>query len=430
MSKLNDENRDEYISKIQRYLDIYLLEGTPSSSFQSEDITNFFGLENDELDVLKAAHFLMSNEVEKLFVCIPNLFRNLSHSTNKDNLECQGFIRGNINWNKTIKTRYSRSLNDKSLFVCSPPFKHYDLDENRILKFLFKEIIYLYEVILRFNTYKDELSIDLDKLYKESEKWYDSVEKKYHLSKLCVHNIYFGGVSDLDFISPEALNKAKNHRNPIYHRVARAYELYEKLFILDDMECLKDLIKNQLIIASDNNTLFEIYIFFIVISKLEKLAVKDFEIHLYFKRYKTEQVSAVLEGGTSVKVFYQQVPDIFKSKSKYLKMNENNRFGLKRVVVRRPDIIFEITENENTYYRIVEVKNASRCEYMRDSFYKMFGYIYDFANVPFTEKYPFILVNWKGSKIKEDYKDDVFSQEVIFFNKDEFSKNLDMLFEI
>ena len=429
MSKLNDDNRAEYISKIQKYLDIYLLEGV-SSSFQSEDIINFFSLEKEELDVLKAAHFLMNHEVRRLFVCIPNLFRNLSHSTNKDDVECQGIIRGNINWNKTIKARYSRGLNDESLFVCSPPFKHYDLDENRILKFIFKEVIYLYEIILRFNTSEDDYSIDLERLYKESEKWYGIVEEEYRLSKSCINNIYFGGVSDLDFVSPEALNKTQTHKNPIYHRVAKVYELYEKLFILDDMECLIDLVKNQLVIASDNNTLFEIYIFFKIISKLEKKAVKDFEIHLYFKNYKTEQVSAVLDGGTTIKVFYQHVPNIFKSNSKYLKMNKNNRFGLKKILVRRPDIILEISENENTYYRIVEVKNASECKYMRDSFYKMFGYVYDFCNVPFAKKYPYVLVNWKGSRIKEEFKEDVFSQEVIFLNKEEFSENIDMLFEI
>ena len=40
MYKLNDDNRDEYVLKIQKYLNMYLLEGTPS--FRSEEIINFF----------------------------------------------------------------------------------------------------------------------------------------------------------------------------------------------------------------------------------------------------------------------------------------------------------------------------------------------------------------------------------------------------
>ena len=261
MYKLNDDNRDEYVLKIQKYLNMYLLEGTPS--FKSEEIINFFGLENDELNVLKAVHFLISPEVNDLFIHIPILFRNISHSTVKDDLEYHGIIRGNINWNKTMKIRYSKGFNDKSLFICSLPFKHYDLDENRILKFLFRKIIGLYENILRFDNSKGESTIDLDNLYQNSEKWYDLVEEKYLLSRLAIHNIYFTRVSDLDFVSAEALKKAQNHRNPIYHDVAKVFELYEKLFINDDIECLKDLVQNQLIIASNNDTLFEIYIFFI-----------------------------------------------------------------------------------------------------------------------------------------------------------------------
>lgn len=429
MYKLNDDNRDEYILKIQKYLNMYLLEGVPS--FKSEEIIHFFGLENDELNVLKAVHFLISPEVNDLFSHIPTLFRNISHSTVKDDLEYHGIIRGNINWNKTMKIRYSKGFNDKSLFICSLPFKHYDLDENRILKFLFRKIIGLYEIVLRFNNSKIESIIDLENLYQNSEKWYDLVEEKYLLSRLAIHNIYFTRVSDLDFISVEALNKAQNHRNPIYHDVARVFELYEKLFILDDIECLKELVQNQLIIASDNDTLFEIYILFILISKLEEKSIKgSFKIHINFKNYQTdEQVSAEVDDDLIIKIFYQHVPTTFKTNSKYLEMNKNKRYGLNKGI-RRPDIIFEIIKNGNSFYRILEVKNASDPRYMRNSFYKMFGYIHDFEDVNFTRQAPFVLVNWKGTKINENFKDEIYSQKLIFFNKNEFLKNIDMLFEI
>ena len=428
MYELNDNNREEYIQKIREYLDIYLLEGTPS--FQSDAIMNFFGLENDELNVLKAVHFLISPEVKKLFINIPNLFRNLSHSTIPEDIKCQGIIRGNINWNKTIKVRYSMGLNDKSLFVCSPPFKHYDLDENRILKFIFRKIIFLYETILRFNIYKEESPIDLDRLY-QSEKWYDLVEEKYLLSRLFINNIYFKEVSDLDSIRPEALKKAQNHRNSIYHKVARVFELYEKLFINEDMECLRELVQNQLIISSDNDTLFEIYILFKIISRLKEESIDDsFKIHLYLKQYvANEQVSAELDCGATINIYYQHVPNTFKFNSKYLKMNNKQQYGF-NVRVRRPDIILEIIENGNSYYRIIEIKNASKYNYMRDSFYKMFGYIHDFSGVNFTENMPFILVNWNGSKINENFKEEIYRQKLIFFNKNEFLNKIDILFEI
>lgn len=425
MSNLNDNNRDKYISKIQKYLNRYLLEGT--SSIQSEEIMNFFGLKNDELDILKAAHFLLSQEVEDLFNCIPKLLRNLPHSTNKIDVECRSIIRGNINWSKTIKARYSGGLNDKSLFICSPPFKHYDLDENRILKFVFRKIIFLYEILLGFEKYKEEYSIDLGRLYQKSKNWYESVGKIYILSRACLNNIYFAEISDLRFVSPEALKKAQNHRNPIYHHVAKVYELYEKLFILDDMECLKDLVRNQLIVASNNNTLFEIYTLFEIISKLEEKAEKDFKIHLYFRNNKTEQVSAVLPGDTIINVFYQNDPPIFNEVSKYKKLNGAFNFSTQ---IRMPDIIIKIMKEEVSYFRIVELKNSSDLDYMRDSLYKVLSYYKDFEAVPFTKNIPIVVVNWNGSKINENIIYDIFSQEVIFFNKDEFLENIEMLFEI
>ena len=428
MQELNDTNREEYIKKIEQYLYMYLLEGTPS--FQSDDIINFFGLEKDELYVLKAVHFLISHEVRNLFDYIPILLRNLSHSTIKDDIEYHGIIRGNINWSKTIKTRYSRGFNDKSLFVCSLPFKHYDLDENRILKFIFKKIIFLYETILKFNS-KEESIIDLDKLNKESGKWYDLVEEKYILSISSINNIYFREVSDLDFISVEALKKAQNHRNPIYHEVARVFELYEKLFILDDMECLIELVQNQLIIASKNDTLFEIYILFKLISTLEEKSINDsFRIHINFKNYQTEeQASADVDVDTTIKIFYQHTPDTFRLNSKYLDLNKNNRYGFNKGI-RRPDIIFEIINNGNKFYRVIEVKNSSNPNYMRNSFYKMFGYIHDFSSVQFTDDVPFVLVNWKGSKINETFKKEIFSKEPLFLNKNEFLKYVDVFFKV
>ena len=425
MFNLNDDNRDEYILEIQKYLNRYLLKGT--SSFQSDDIMDFLGLKNNELNILKAAHFLLNKEVDDLFCLIPNLFRNLPHSTNKVDMECQGIVRGNINWNKTIKSRYSGGLNDKSLFVCSPPIKHYDLDENRLLKFLFKEIIYLYETILRFNKSKEKSPVDPGRLYQESEQWYERVEEKYILSRLCIQNIYFGGVSDVDFISQEALKKAKNHRNPIYHHVARVYELYEKIFILDDREFFEELVQNQLIIASDNNTLFEIYSLFNIISKLEEEAEYSFKIPLYFRENNTEQVSAVLSDSTTINIFYQKNPPIFNKVSKNKNLNYVFDFSTQ---VRMPDIIIKITKKETSYFRIVELKNSSDPDYMRESLYKVLGYYKDFEGVPFTKNIPIVVINWNGSKINKNIIEDTSSQEVLFFNKDEFLENIDMLFEI
>ncbi len=424
--ELNQENRDHYISEILDYLSIYLYKGPVL--VKSDDIINLFDLSEEELITLKSVHFLLSSEIKRLFRNMPHLLRNLAHSTSKEDIEYRGIIRGSINWNKTIKTRISQGYKDTSLFVCSPPLKHYDLDENRLLKFLLNEIVSLFEESLDFINSK-ESNLDYSKLDDENGSWYDSVDYVYQQSVITLRNVYLNGVENVDFISSYALDKAFTQRNPLYHDVAKAYELYEKLFILDDLDSLEELIKNQVIVVSDNDKLYELYIFAKMIKALEYISVEDsFKIELYYKGHNNPVVGE-LDNGNTVRIWYQNVPQTFSDNSYYIEMTKNQEYGF-RTAVRRPDIIVEIIKEDVSFFRVIEVKNASGGNYIRNSFYKVLGYYKDFEGVSFTNNIPFVLVNWKGSEINKDYEDVVFERDIIIFNKDEFIGNITKFFEL
>ena len=425
--ELNEENKDHYISEMIEYLYIYLYKG--NISFKSEDIIHLFNLSKEELTTLKAVHFLLSCEIRKLFINMPHLLRNLAHSTNREDVEYRGIIRGNINWNKTIKTRISQGFNDSSLFVCSPPLKHYDLDENKILKFLLREIVSLFEDSLDFINSK-ESNLDFSKLYNINESWHDLADYIYQQSIITLRNVYLNDVEDVEDISAFALDKAFTHRNPLYHDVAKAYELYEKLFIMDDLECLKELIEKQVLAVSDNDTLYELYIFAKMIKYLEEVSLDNsFEISIYYKDHNNPVVGK-LNDGNEVKIWYQNVPQTFSDNSLYLKLTQDKKYGFK-TAVRRPDLIVEVIKEGISYFRIVEVKNSSKDKYMRNSFYKILGYCRDFKGVNFTNSIPFVLVDWNGSEISKDDENIIFNQEkIIVLNKREFEKNIMKLFEI
>ena len=423
--ELSDNNRDVYLEEISDYLVNYLYKG--NSSFQSEDIMGLFKLSKQELDVLKAAYFLRYKKVVELFENIPYLLRNLAHSTEREEVECRGIIRGSINWNKTFKIRYSEGYDDSSLFVCSPPLKHYNLDENKLLKFLLKTVVELFEDSLSFIK-SNESDLDFSKLNDKNTSWYDTVSFIYQRSVVALRNVYFNNIDDIEFIHSDALNKAFNQRNPLYHDLAEVCELYEKLFVFDDFECLIDLIKKQILVVSDNNKLFEIYIFVHMINQLEKYGLKNsFEMGLFYEGH-NNPVSAQFND-TIVKIYYQNVPQTFSDNSFYLKMTKNNEYDF-NTAVRRPDLIVEIIKDGVSYFRIIEIKNSSKDEYMRNSFYKVLGYYTDFKGVNFTKNIPFVIVNWNGSKINELYEDEIFNRDIIIFNKNEFIDNIRILFSI
>ena len=97
------DNHEKIFEMIDKdFLQLYFFQG---DVFEIDNqIKNFFDLEND-LEILRSIHFILSPQVLSLLKYLPFLLRNLSHSTYRKNEVMRGRIRGNINWNDTIKTR-------------------------------------------------------------------------------------------------------------------------------------------------------------------------------------------------------------------------------------------------------------------------------------------------------------------------------------
>lgn len=408
------DNHEKIFEMIDKdFLQLYFFQG---DVFEIDNqIKNFFDLEND-LEILRSIHFILSPQLLSLLKYLPFLLRNLSHSTYRKNEVMRGRIRGNINWNDTIKTRLSSGYNDKTLFVCSPPNKYYNLEENQLLKFLLKKIVHLKEYNLPFAN-PSKYEFDFEKI-DESDDWYTKVKDRYEVCKKTLKKVYFDDIDDIEKVSFKHLKKIVNHKNFLYSKIVYdVYKLYYDLFIDYDEMVLRDFIKQTIIKSKDSNKLYELYVF----SELDKAIPGNSEYCLLYDNKKGNLIKKRLNGEVWTTIYYQMTPPDLDKISKYKKLCQGYSIGCK---VRAPDVIVKF-EHENTY-RLFEVKNTDNKNYIRDSIYKVMGYLNDFEgdeNEKFlTEKYPVILVTFDG--ITQEYVD-YENEKIVICNNKEFEKYLE-----
>lgn len=360
------------------------------------------GLTDEELNLLKTTHFLLSREVEELIEELPKLLKNLSHSTHKELVECRGIIRGRIDWNMTFKERFSQGFNDPSLFICQPSTKMYDLPENQLLNFILWKIRSLSENI--------DLEITDDLLDSETwNNWQDKIISHYLKIKKISKNIYFQQISMHRSIKPKTIQKAYSHRNKSYDKVAECYELYEKLFITNDHEVLCSLIETQTFEPLNNDKLFELYVLMKLLDFLDK---SDGKLRLGLLKPGMDYMAEYTSNKVNICIYYQQIPSNLKKTSKYKSIF---RFYDLMVRVRAPDIILKIKINDNQYYQIIEVKKTGNRNYIVDSVYKVLGYIHDFEDYLENTLNPKgVLVVWDGVNITDFNK--ALQEQILILN--------------
>lgn len=410
--KVSLENKEYIFNEIKEFLPYYLFNDKISTSFNN--IKNLFDLSDKDFYDLKIVHFFLSKEMEDFITCLPKLLRNLSHTSTSDKNIFKNNIRGKIEWNSTIKTRLSIGSMENNIFVCSTSSKIYDLEENQLLKFILKKIIFLFKKI-KFARIKN---IDFNE-FEENDKSYNKINRFFYKCEKSINKIYFDEISDVKHIYFKHKLKCIKNRNPFYFTVYNLYKLYENLFLYNEKNTLLDLVNTRLIKVTNPDKLYEIYVFFKLVS-----IVPEWNINLMHKKNEY-YVHGSLFDGVNITIFYQKTPEKLKDVSKYLEVLDNYKYISGNV--RSPDIIIEFEKNGKFYYRIVEIKNVSESYYLHDGLYKVMGYYYDFKDI-LTDKYPVVLICWKGSVANEKY--DIFKNDkYIILDYGTFNENLEKLIE-
>lgn len=370
-------------------------------------IEGLFNLNENDINILKQIHFLLSPQVKKLIKLLPHLIRNLSHSTNIEKIESTGIIQGQINWNKTYNKRYQMGYDNKSLFICNSTHKQYNLVENQVLKYILNIII---QIIQSLDI--KGLEENFDK--KETKYWQDEIIGIYKIVKNTRKNIKFQDITIPKHIKPKMLQKTYNNRNILYKDVVKCYQLYDSIFIENNQEELIDLVKHQILEPMNNDKLYEIYIFFKLIEPLDKNYLKLGLLRPnndYTARYKTDN--------KIINIYYQIKPEIFKNKSNYKQLTNFYNF---KFFSKRPDIIIEYIINNKKSYKILEIKRTKDPSYIVTSIYKILSYIKDYEKIELNN--PNILIVWDGIEI---INDEAYNKELTIMNNKEFLKNRDKI---
>lgn len=420
---MKNKNKWEGRERVLNYLkpQLWRILYKESQANIQDQIEKITGLTSEELQILKIINFLLSDEVKELIDILPPLMRNLAHSTRKETIECRGMVRGRIDWGLTLKERYSHGFNDPSLFICKPASKMYDLPENQLLKFILNKIIKSGDNI-------EFLPILTEDTLDESEvnNYVDIIQARRSAVRNILKHVQFRNITLPPFVQPKTLQRTKNHRNRNYQPVVKCYELYENIFIINSPDALQKLIEKQLLEPLNNDKLYELYILFKILEKLEQKGGKISIGLLKPGQKPTPYAAQYQDENETINIYYQKMPGRCWKYSKYKEIFKLYK-GV-QVNSRRPDIILEFIKNNNYSYSLIEVKRTQNRDYIVDSVYKVIGYLSDFKKC-FPNKKPIdgVLVVWNGIQIKDWVG--ALEKSVLILSEPDLNKGLNKILE-
>jgi hypothetical protein len=227
------------------------------------DITD---LQIENIDRLKRIHFCLSDPVVEYIDELQERLRRIKTANQRERLATRGEVRGKIDWEETLKHRYSDSIGDRSHFTCETPYTEYNIGENLVLKKLLWMI---------HTTVESDLSaIDYEW---RTEQWTE--ERISEFQRIYRRNVHLNRVADGESITltPRMLNDTRSARQTLYTRAYELYDRYQRLLSNDPDEDVKELLKDTLIIPERLPRLFEL---FCVFRLLQMLNVEGFKFQV------------------------------------------------------------------------------------------------------------------------------------------------------
>jgi hypothetical protein len=371
--------------EIGEYLFQYLKEGAiPENRIIGQLLPEEADIPKDKInsfDQVIDIHFLMQDEVTEFIDQLEYRLRTIKTETKSRKITNKGEIDGKVDWESTIKKRYSENPKDNSLFVINDKKENHDIDRNILLKY------YLQELIRVFNNVRPIIE---DKSWAE-RKWglNDGQSKIQALRNITKDNVHLERIREVKDYEPteRMIEKAEKSRREIYREAARGIKQREKYRQGRELDQLLGTI-----IQPDEDTILELGLIFTTIDYLLSLndeyelePIKDDssthlpiaridltenkEIHIYhdktspstrFRSYDPE------EAGKRQKASRSQYRQIIKE---YLDVNS-------RDASKRPDMVVELRQDgELVDLLLGEVKNRSSEEGIKDGVSDLMDYL-------------------------------------------------------
>ena len=377
------------LNRVRHYLWLYVHREATIEDL-TNTVRNLTRLERKDLDCLAVVHFLLSDEVKEFIKILYAILRRLSHSTQRECIIHRGFVRGRVDWNRTLKERYSEKY-DPTIFVCRPSARIYNLAENQLLKLLLVKMRKLIEETAALPRV-EEKNIKLEELRTEDgkQKWSDRISwMKFHINRALKY-IYLREVDVLEQANARMMRRARTARNKDYQKVVDVYSLYDKVVQRIDEDTLRGLVEKRVLEPLEKDALYELYVLFEVMESIGKPE----EINLI--RSGAKAIGTYRIGEKTVYVYFQRVAGLLEE-SQYKQIFEDYALD---VSSRRPDIILQFPEQNK--FVIIEVKRTINKDYIVDSLYKVLGYLADFKKHFGEEQKPKgVLVVWDIQQLRE-----------------------------
>jgi hypothetical protein len=372
-------NREELLDQLTQDVLTYVMhgafpEGEVARTIKPDGLDERF----DDYELLLDLHFTLTEDVIEFVRELPAHLRKVRTETETVSRTRRGTVDGHINWNSTIKERYSRNPDDGSLFVCDNRSEDYDIAENVVLKRLLSVI---HETLREAEDY---LRGEYEWV---RETWRGNEDLIDELNRIVERNVHVRRIREPDVYEPteRMLTTAENSRQRVYREAASLLRTRAALFDGEE-EALRDLLNETAITPDDDHALFELFVLFRFVATLEELREGD----LRFQTIATDrQEIARLEGEKEIVLYHDNsardrdlsfVSDVPEAAERALSRTEKVQTVARSVAneyfseqtfenhTGRPDVIvMEVIDEENGEheYLIVEVKNSTNTDTIR-----------------------------------------------------------------
>ena len=350
------------------------------------------------MQLLETIYFLLSETVQKTVKeSIPKLLRCLGQSSEKMIAETKGLVRGNVDWNLTLKRRWREGFGNSTVLITRVSIKTYNMPEVQAIKYLLERInCCCVEVLSKLQSPKEAA------YFPESEKWKDNVRSLYHLTHTYLKSACLQNVIPPTKITDLMLQKVRCARNAHFKSIYKSLLLYRRLFIQEDRDTLRECFSQGVLKPLNRDTLYEIYILLMTIISFEQAGWIQEKLKLI--GYGKGAVAQYKKDDRSGYIYYQTLPNSFAENSLYVDIMRKYKID---VSLRRPDILLELNYDNQCLFKLLEIKRTQNKQYIVDSFYKVLGYLKDFENC-FTSEMPHaMLVVWEGVENVADPDDPV-----------------------
>lgn len=239
----------EIINEIGGYLSTFLHFGNMDPFLTDDDPE----LNIEGIDRILRIHFALRKDVLEFIKLLPDRVKRLKSHVERNPEESKALIKGKIDWNRTIKARYSENPQDSSHYVINKIERSFHTKENEVLKALLSN---LHSIV--FN----ELKPIVESGHPWVSQWITERGLGSIITDVYFRNSYLQRVPELKKgrVKERTILNAKKSRIPLYKESAALLLSYQKTMQheLDPTEAI-ELLRTTFIRPEKTETIFQLY---------------------------------------------------------------------------------------------------------------------------------------------------------------------------